>query len=128
MSARAGSLRAFEAILAKDLRVELRTLQSVPAMVERAAAREPGAEGRRRGHHDLPVERRDDVRAVLDGLARLRDDGLRIGLSVSGEDQAEVIERAMDVRVDGERLFIGSFNFDPRSIDWPTGSPNNFPA
>ena len=33
MSARAGSLRAFEAILAKDLTVELRTLQSVPVMV-----------------------------------------------------------------------------------------------
>jgi heme exporter protein B len=33
VSARASSLRAFEAILAKDLRVELRTLQSVPAMV-----------------------------------------------------------------------------------------------
>jgi heme exporter protein B len=30
---RTSSLRAFEAILAKDLRVELRTLQSVPAMV-----------------------------------------------------------------------------------------------
>ena len=33
MRARTGSFRAFEAILAKDLRVELRTLQSVPAMV-----------------------------------------------------------------------------------------------
>ena len=33
MSAGTSSLRAFEAILAKDLRVELRTLQSVPAMV-----------------------------------------------------------------------------------------------
>ena len=33
MSARASSLHAFEAILAKDLKVELRTLQSVPAMV-----------------------------------------------------------------------------------------------
>jgi heme exporter protein B len=33
VSARTGTLRAFEAILAKDLRVELRTLQSVPAMV-----------------------------------------------------------------------------------------------
>ncbi len=32
-SARASSRQAFEAILAKDLRVELRTLQSVPAMV-----------------------------------------------------------------------------------------------
>ena len=32
MSARTSSFRAFEAILAKDLRVELRTLQSVPAM------------------------------------------------------------------------------------------------
>ena len=33
MSPRTSSFRAFEAILAKDLRVELRTLQSVPAMV-----------------------------------------------------------------------------------------------
>ena len=33
VSARASSLQAFEAILAKDLKVELRTLQSVPAMV-----------------------------------------------------------------------------------------------
>jgi heme exporter protein B len=33
MSGPTSSLRAFEAILAKDLRVELRTLQSVPAMV-----------------------------------------------------------------------------------------------
>jgi heme exporter protein B len=33
VSARTSSFRAFEAILAKDLRVELRTLQSVPAMV-----------------------------------------------------------------------------------------------
>jgi len=32
VSARTSSYRAFEAILAKDLRVELRTLQSVPAM------------------------------------------------------------------------------------------------
>jgi heme exporter protein B len=33
VNAPASSLRAFEAILSKDLRVELRTLQSVPAMV-----------------------------------------------------------------------------------------------
>jgi heme exporter protein B len=33
VSARTSSFRAFEAILAKDLRIELRTLQSVPAMV-----------------------------------------------------------------------------------------------
>jgi heme exporter protein B len=33
VSARTSSFQAFEAILAKDLRVELRTLQSVPAMV-----------------------------------------------------------------------------------------------
>jgi aryl-alcohol dehydrogenase-like predicted oxidoreductase len=42
---------------------------------------------------------------VLQELARLKSQGVIIGLSVSGEDQAEVIERAMDVRVDGERLF-----------------------
>jgi aryl-alcohol dehydrogenase-like predicted oxidoreductase len=35
--------------------------------------------------------------AVLDELARLRDGGLRIGLSVTGPRQAEAIERALEV-------------------------------
>jgi aryl-alcohol dehydrogenase-like predicted oxidoreductase len=44
-------------------------------------------------------------RPVLDELARLRSEGLRIGLSLSGEKQAETLRRAMDVRYDGEILF-----------------------
>lgn len=36
-------------------------------------------------------------RAVLDELARLRDSGLRIGLSVTGPRQAQTIERALEL-------------------------------
>ena len=42
---------------------------------------------------------------VLDMLARLRAMGIRIGLTASGDRQAEVIRRAMEVRRDGERVF-----------------------
>jgi aryl-alcohol dehydrogenase-like predicted oxidoreductase len=44
-------------------------------------------------------------REVLDELARLRDRGLRIGLSVSGPGQADTIRQALRVRRGGERLF-----------------------
>ena len=44
-------------------------------------------------------------RAVLAELNRLRERGLRIGLSVSGPRQAEVIERALAVAVDGVNPF-----------------------
>jgi hypothetical protein len=37
--------------------------------------------------------------------ARLRDGGLRIGLTLSGPNQADVLRRAMDVTVAGRRLF-----------------------
>lgn len=43
--------------------------------------------------------------AVIDVLARLRVMGTRIGLTVSGEGQADVIRRALAVRRDGERVF-----------------------
>jgi aryl-alcohol dehydrogenase-like predicted oxidoreductase len=43
--------------------------------------------------------------AVLHELARLRADGLRIGLTVSGPKQADTIRRALAVRVDGLELF-----------------------
>lgn len=46
----------------------------------------------------------DDV-AVLRELERLRAGGLIIGLTVTGPKQAEVIRRAMDVRVDGVNPF-----------------------
>ena len=43
--------------------------------------------------------------AVIDELARMRDNGLVIGLSVSGPQQAETISRALDVRRGHERVF-----------------------
>ena len=43
--------------------------------------------------------------AVLGELARLRDGGLAIGLTVSGPRQAEVVRRALEVRVDGRSPF-----------------------
>jgi aryl-alcohol dehydrogenase-like predicted oxidoreductase len=43
--------------------------------------------------------------AVLGELARLRREGLAIGLTVSGPRQAEVIRRALEVRIDGENPF-----------------------
>lgn len=45
--------------------------------------------------------------AVLDGLARLRARGVRVGLTVSGPRQAEVVRRALEVRRDGAPLFTG---------------------
>jgi aryl-alcohol dehydrogenase-like predicted oxidoreductase len=44
-------------------------------------------------------------RDVLDELARLRDVGLTIGLSVTGPRQGETIRRALDLVVAGDRLF-----------------------
>jgi aryl-alcohol dehydrogenase-like predicted oxidoreductase len=46
-----------------------------------------------------------DDRAVLNELVRLREQGLCVGLTVSGARQDEVIRRALDVRVDGVTLF-----------------------
>ena len=43
--------------------------------------------------------------AVLTELARLRNTGVAIGLSVSGTKQAETIWRALDVKFDGVPLF-----------------------
>lgn len=47
-------------------------------------------------------------RAVLDELARLRNGGLRIGLSVSGLGQAETIAKALTIRYDGVLLFAAA--------------------
>lgn len=46
-----------------------------------------------------------DDRAVLSALSQLRAGGLRIGLTVSGPRQAEVIRRAMSIQVDGVNPF-----------------------
>jgi aryl-alcohol dehydrogenase-like predicted oxidoreductase len=44
-------------------------------------------------------------RRVLKRLAELKRQGLRIGLTVTGLDQAEAVRRAIEVAVDGTRLF-----------------------
>ena len=46
-----------------------------------------------------------DDAAVLDELARLRDSGMRVGLSLSGPGQAATLARAMTVERGGRRLF-----------------------
>ena len=46
-----------------------------------------------------------DNAAVLGELARLRDEGLVIGLSLSGPNQADVLRRALDIDMGGAPLF-----------------------
>ena len=46
-----------------------------------------------------------DDAALLDALARLRDDGTPVGVSLSGPRRAEALERAAAVERDGLRLF-----------------------
>src|SRR5262245_47300007 len=56
--------------------------------------------------HSATLESRVlDDEDVIDALARHRERGLRIGMSVSGPRQAETIWRALEVRRDGTRLF-----------------------
>jgi aryl-alcohol dehydrogenase-like predicted oxidoreductase len=43
--------------------------------------------------------------ALIDAIARLRERGIRAGLSVSGAGQGVAIRRALEVRRDGERVF-----------------------
>ena len=57
--------------------------------------------------------------AVLDALARLRDGGLAVGLSLSGPGQAEVLRRALQVRRGGTLLFScvqATWNLLERSV------------
>lgn len=56
--------------------------------------------------HSATLESRVlDDRSVLAELACARDEGLAIGLTVSGPRQADVIRRALDVNVDGVNPF-----------------------
>jgi aryl-alcohol dehydrogenase-like predicted oxidoreductase len=43
--------------------------------------------------------------ALIDAIARLRDRGIRAGLSVSGAGQAVAVRRSLEVRRDGVRVF-----------------------
>ena len=45
--------------------------------------------------------------AVLGELARLKADGVRVGLSLSGPRQGETLRRALAISIDGARLFDG---------------------
>jgi aryl-alcohol dehydrogenase-like predicted oxidoreductase len=60
--------------------------------------------------------------AVLGALARERDAGLAIGLSVSGPRQADTIRMAIDVRVDG------TCPFDTIQATWNVLEPSAGPA
>jgi aryl-alcohol dehydrogenase-like predicted oxidoreductase len=44
-------------------------------------------------------------RRVLEKLAQLKGDGIRIGLTLSGSDQGKTLRRAIEVTVDGSPLF-----------------------
>ena len=46
-----------------------------------------------------------DDNAVIDELARLRATGLRVGLTLTGTSQSDVLRRALEVTRDGERVF-----------------------
>lgn len=63
-----------------------------------------------------------DDAAVLGELARLKADGLAIGLSTSGPRQPEVIRRALECRVDGAPLF------DAVQATWNILEPSAGPA
>ncbi|MFL5577187.1 MAG: aldo/keto reductase [Gemmatimonadaceae bacterium] len=61
-----------------------------------------------------------DDTAVLDELARLRRSGLRVGVSVSGPKQADIVRRALEIERDGQRLFSAvqaTWNLLERSAD-----------
>jgi aryl-alcohol dehydrogenase-like predicted oxidoreductase len=56
--------------------------------------------------HSVTAESRTlEDKALIDAIARLRDRGIRTGLSVSGAGQAVAIRRSLEVRRDGERVF-----------------------
>ncbi|TCK27877.1 aldo/keto reductase [Pseudonocardia endophytica] len=56
-------------------------------------------------HSAVPETGVLDDDGVHRAMAALRDGGIRVGISTSGPAQADVIRRALDVRVDGEPLF-----------------------
>ena len=60
--------------------------------------------------------------AVLGRLAAYRDDGVAIGLTLSGTNQAEVLDRALAVRLDGTPLF------DTVQATWNLLEPSAGPA
>jgi len=56
--------------------------------------------------HSVTAESKTlEDKPLIDAIARLRDKGIRAGLSVSGAGQAMAIRRSLEVRRDGEPVF-----------------------
>jgi aryl-alcohol dehydrogenase-like predicted oxidoreductase len=73
--------------------------------------------------HSLTVESGalEDVK-LLAALARRRSDGLLLGITTTGPDQGETIRRALEVQVDGMRLFSSV------QATWNVLEPSSGPA
>jgi aryl-alcohol dehydrogenase-like predicted oxidoreductase len=56
-------------------------------------------------HSVTPESKTLEDDALIDAIARLRERGIRAGLTVSGAGQDVAIRRSMEVRRDGERVF-----------------------
>jgi aryl-alcohol dehydrogenase-like predicted oxidoreductase len=63
-----------------------------------------------------------DDRGLLAAMARLRDSGVRIGLTTSGPDQAVALRRALAVQVGGQPLFSAA------EVTWNLLEPSAGPA
>ncbi len=63
-----------------------------------------------------------DNAQVLDALARIKSDGVSIGFTTSGPRQSELIHRALEIEVDGLRLF------DTAQSTWNLLEPSAGPA
>lgn len=73
-------------------------------------------------HSATEASRVLENREVLERLAGLRDEGLRIGVTVTGPEQAATIRKAVSVSVDGRRLF------DTVQATWNLLEPSAGPA
>ncbi|HYZ73901.1 MAG TPA: aldo/keto reductase, partial [Chthoniobacterales bacterium] len=60
-------------------------------------------------------------RSVLQKLAQLKSEGIGIGLTLSGPSQGETLRRAMEIKIDGSRLFDSvqaTWNLLEPSVGW----------
>jgi aryl-alcohol dehydrogenase-like predicted oxidoreductase len=73
-------------------------------------------------HSLTPESRLLDDRGLLAALARLRAEGVIIGLTTSGPDQADALRRALEVTVDGRPLFTVA------QVTWNLLEPSVAPA
>lgn len=83
--------------------------QHTPAMLARQYAESRALLGDRLGLYQVHSATLEsgvfDDPALLAALTRLREDGVRVGLSTSGPQQAAAVRRALGLTVDGEPVF-----------------------